>query len=86
MSGWEQVLALILGNAAVILPLFIWIRTESRADSRHLDTKLDSNRELIREVHSESIKLHYSLIQETKEFHSRLCILEERYLKILEKR
>lgn len=64
---WEPILALILGNAAFIIPLFLWNRAESRADIRHMDTKLESNRELVRAIYDEM-----------KDFHNRLCIIEER--------
>lgn len=67
----EQVLALILGNAALIIPLFLWNRSESRADIRHMDNKLEvyisGIREDIKAVHDEM-----------KDFHNRLCVIEER--------
>lgn len=47
--------------------LFIWNRTESRTDIRHMDMKLDSNRNLIIAIHDE-----------IKDFHGRLCAIEER--------
>lgn len=46
--------------------LFIWNRTESRADMRHMDTKLESNRNLILAIH-----------EEIKDFHGRLCSIEK---------
>jgi len=67
----EQVLTLILGNAAIILPLFLWNRSESRADVRHMDAKLESTRELVRAIYDES-----------KDFHARLIAIEERNKKI----
>jgi hypothetical protein len=47
--------------------LFIWNRSESRSDMRHMDAKLESTRELIRAIYDEM-----------KDFHSRLCAIEER--------
>lgn len=61
------VFALILGNGALIIPLFLWNRSESRADIRHMDAKLESTRELVRAIHAEM-----------KDFHTRLCSIEER--------
>jgi hypothetical protein len=61
----SQIITLILGNAAVIIPLFLWNRSESRADIRHMDAKLESTRELVRAIYDES-----------KDFHSRLCDIE----------
>lgn len=65
--GYEHILALILGNCALIIPLFLWNRAESRADIRHMDAKLESTRELVRAIYDES-----------KDFHARLCAIEER--------
>ncbi len=59
-------LGIILGNAAFIVPLFLWNRSESRSDIRHLDDRLESNRELVREIHLEM-----------KDFHNRLYNLEK---------
>ena len=60
---WEQ-FALF---CAAMLGLFFWNRSESRADIRHMDLKLESTRELVRAIHDEM-----------KDFHARLCTLEER--------
>jgi hypothetical protein len=68
---WNQIatsiapiLALILGNAAFIIPLFLWNRSESRADYRHLETSVNAQLFGIRE--------------EIKDFHGRLCAIEEK--------
>lgn len=61
------VLTLIVGNGALIIPLFLWNRSESRADIRHMDSKLESNRELVRAIHDE-----------IKDFHNRLCEIERK--------
>lgn len=60
------VLALIIGNGALIIPLFLWNRSEARADMRHTDAKLESTRELVRAIHDEM-----------RDFHIRLCKIEE---------
>ena len=49
-----------------VFGLFIWNRSESRSDIRHMDNKLDANRELINAIHLE-----------VKDFHSRLCAIEQ---------
>lgn len=61
---WTQVLGIILGNAAFIIPLFIWNRSESRSDYRHLEAAVNAQLNGIRE--------------EMKDFHGRLCTIEER--------
>jgi hypothetical protein len=47
--------------------LIIWFRAESRSDWRHMDAKLDASLSGIRE--------------EIKDFHGRLCAIEERKTK-----
>jgi len=67
MIETSTILTLVLGNAAVIIPLFLWNRSESRADIRHMDAKLEATRELVRAIYEES-----------KSFHARLCAIEEK--------
>lgn len=52
---------------ATLIGMFFWNRSESRADIRHMDAKLESTRELVRAIHDEM-----------KDFHSRMCAIEER--------
>lgn len=47
--------------------LFFWNRSESRADYRHMDEKLEATRELVRAIYDEC-----------KDFHNRLCKIEEK--------
>lgn len=47
--------------------LIIWFRAESRADWRHMDNKLDASIKAIQE--------------EMKDFHTRLCKIEESKVK-----
>ena len=63
----DSILTLIIGNAAIIFPLFLWVRSEARADSRHTDSKLEATRELVRAIHDE-----------VKDFHQRLYDIEKR--------
>jgi hypothetical protein len=60
---WTQFVIFCVG----VFGLFIWNRTESRADARHTDAKLEAIRALM-----------YEVIQESKDFHGRLCAIEER--------
>ncbi|HMG15530.1 MAG TPA: hypothetical protein VK590_08795 [Saprospiraceae bacterium] len=60
---WTQFAIFFIG----VFGLFIWNRTESRADIRHMDAKLESTRELVRAIHDEM-----------KDFHARMCVIEER--------
>jgi hypothetical protein len=60
---WTQFILLLI----TIAGLFIWNRTESRSDARHMDAKLQANTNLIIAIH-----------EEMKDFHGRLCEIEEK--------
>lgn len=51
--------------------LFIWNRTESRNDMRRSDSKMESYR-------AEMSMLVRAIHEEIKDFHGRLCAIEER--------
>jgi hypothetical protein len=61
---WVQIMVLMFGNAAIVIPLFLWNRSESNADRRELRQSMDTQLLAIRE--------------EMKDFHGRLCAIEER--------
>lgn len=46
-QSWIQVISLFFANAGLI----IWFRSESRADWRHMDNKLDAIHEEIKDFH-----------------------------------
>jgi len=56
---WVQFAIFFVG----VFSLFIWNRSESRSDIRHMDNKLDSNRELIRAIHDEMKHFHHRLLE-----------------------
>ena len=70
MQNIEIIIAMVgsvIGLIAVVIALFLWTRAEARADARHTDDKLESTRELVRAIHDE-----------IKDFHARLCAIEEK--------
>lgn len=71
ISVITTIVGVLVANLAIVVPIFFWNRTESRNDTRHMQAMLNSNRELIREIHNE---IH----AEMKDFHGRLCAIEER--------
>ena len=71
---WTQFIIFFLG----VFGLFIWNRTEARADVRHMDAKLEGQRALLQEIWKESKDFHEKWLQESKDFHGRLISLEER--------
>jgi hypothetical protein len=72
------VFGVFIANAAIIIPLFLWVRAESRADYRHTDAKLESTRELVRAIHDEMKDFHMKLAAQDFEFKARLCAIEEK--------
>lgn len=77
---WAQAAFLILGNGALIIPLFLWNRSESRADVRQMDAKLEAYRletnSLIRSIQDDVRSFHTSIQTEMKDFHARLCEIQ----------
>jgi len=65
---WAQFIIMFVG----VVGLFAWNRAESRTDARHMQAQIRANSDLIREVHND---IHL----EMKDFHGRLCAIEERY-------
>ena len=71
MMEWTHVLGIILGNAAWMMPLFFWNRSESRADARHYDAET-------KHLRRELIDVVRAMQEESKDFHARLCVIESR--------
>ncbi len=69
---WVQFIIFFLG----VFGLFIWNRTESRADNRHMDTKLESTRDLVRAIHEEGRNFREQMSLEMKDFHYKLIEIE----------
>lgn len=62
----ETLIAVIGCTLAIIasmLGLFLWIRTEANSDRRHMDSKLESNRDLVRAIHDEIKDFHFRLVE-----------------------
>lgn len=66
-----QVMSLFVANLGVIL----WFRVESRNDWRHLDSKLETYMAGMRE---DTKAFQEAIRQDIKDFHGRLCAIEER--------
>ena len=54
-----------------VFGLFIWNRTESRADMRHMLNIIDT-------IKADAVAYRTEMAQEIKDFHGRLCAIEER--------
>lgn len=57
------ILGVFIANAAMIIPLFLWVRTEARADARHTEAKLESTRELVRAIYADMRDFHEKLLK-----------------------
>jgi hypothetical protein len=75
---WIQFATFLIVNGVFTLTLWLWSRSESRADNREIMT-------LIRSIHDEMKDFREKWAQETKDFHGRLCAIEERRIKLLER-
>ena len=64
---WAQALAILGGN----ISMFLWATRQARSDFLHLDKKLDENRK-------ETTLIVSAIHDEIKDFHNRLCKIEER--------
>lgn len=60
---WTQFIIFFIG----VFGLFIWNRAEGRADARHMDAKLEGQRNLMNAIHDE-----------IKDFHGRLLDMEKK--------
>ena len=56
----SDLLTLVIANGAIIIPLFLWNRSESREDTRMM------------------LGMIQAIQDEMKDFHGRLCAIEER--------
>ena len=83
---WVQFVIFFIG----VFGLFIWNRAEARSDARHMDAKLEGQRALLQAIWQESKEnekkwnkiiqdFNEKWLHETKDFHGRLCAIEERY-------
>jgi len=71
---WTQVLTILGGNIA----LFLWATRQGRTDFLHLDRKLEENRKETTLIIKETNSMVRAIQEEMKDFHNRLCAIEER--------
>lgn len=60
---WYHVLSIILGQAALYFPIFLWLRNEANNDRRELANAI--------------MDLRKDMTTEFRDFHGRLCAIEE---------
>jgi hypothetical protein len=65
--------------------LWLWARAESSSDRREMVNLILSGQKESREQFKEAREEFKGFREESKDFHARLCVLEERYLQILQK-
>ena len=54
---WTQVLAIILGNVALIIPLFFWNRSEANSDRRDMMNLIRGIQEEMKDFHGRLCKI-----------------------------
>ncbi len=57
------IMGVMIGNATMVISMFLWVRSESRADARHTDAKLESTRDLVRAIHDEVQDFHKQILK-----------------------
>jgi formate-dependent nitrite reductase membrane component NrfD len=67
---WTQVFVIVVSNIGIMIPLFLWIRSEANSDRREHAAERSSDR---REIMSLISAIH----EEIKDFHGRLCSIEK---------
>lgn len=68
---WAQVLAIIVTNAAIVVPLFFWNRSEANADRRDMIN-------LIKSIETEMKDFHGRLERQDAEFRAYLIRSNEK--------
>lgn len=63
---------------AGLFGLFFWNRSESRADIRNMDAKLESTRELVRAIHDEMKDFHSRLEKQDAEYKAHLIYCHDK--------
>lgn len=62
--NWIQVLTIIAANFGLTITLFLWLRKEANADRREIASSMSDFRKM--------------WAQESRDFHGRLCAIEEK--------
>lgn len=82
---WIQVLTIAGTNIAMFVSmvgLLLWFRSEARQDWKYLDEKVDANHRetlcIIESIRKETLSITDAIRQDIKDFHGRLCAIEER--------
>jgi hypothetical protein len=66
-EAWMQVLTIVGANTAI----FFWLRTEANSDRRQMQQESAADRR-------DMLTLLRGIQDEMKDFHARLCVIEER--------
>ena len=68
---WIQFTIFFLGNVVFTLTLWLWNRAESRSDHRQVQ-------DLIEGIRADGKEFREAWMNESRDFHGRLCAIEER--------
>ena len=68
---WPNVLGVVVGNAAITVPLFFWLRSEANSDRRDIIN-------LIVAIKDEMKDFHGRLERQDAEFKGHVLLMEER--------
>lgn len=68
--NWLQVIAILGGNIGVMVPIFLWVRSEANADRRETQN-------IIREDRKDLLRLISEIKEDMRDFHYRLLEIEK---------
>jgi hypothetical protein len=70
--SWVQIVVLLFGNAAWVMPLWLWNRTESRADQRQMLA-------IVQSIQQEMKDFHGRLERQDAEFKGKLALQDAEF-------
>lgn len=68
---WLQFATFLVVNIGFMFTLWLWSRAENRADNRNLES-------IIQGIREDGKLFQQAILAESKDFHGRLCAIEER--------
>jgi len=70
-----------IGNIAIMVSLFLWMRSEANTDRRDIQNTQKEDRKDLLQLNRNIEKAIEAIQIEIRDFHTRLCSLEERKVK-----
>lgn len=69
--NWAEVLVIIGANLGLMIPMFLWLRSEANADRRDIA-------KMCMDMHNDVMQQMNEFRNDMRDFHGRLCTIEEK--------